>query len=206
MRNVKIYTDGACSGNPGPGGWAAILIYNQYRKEIKGSEKDTTNNKMELLAVIRALEALTEACAVDVYCDSRYVIDAIERGWIEAWRKSNWMTSANSPVKNRDMWEALIKLAEFHKLKFVKVLAHADDADNNRCDELAKSAIIELLNKAKKKAEARSAKKKAQAPLPDAPVDEKPADEKKADAASPAAPKKIKAVSTGSALKNKAKK
>ena len=159
MKNIVIYTDGACSGNPGPGGWGVILIYNQYRKEMKGFEKDTTNNKMELLAVIKGLEALTEACTVNVHCDSRYVIDAIERGWIETWRKNNWITSAGSPVKNRDLWEALIKLAEFHKLKFVKVLAHADDVENNRCDELAKSAILEFVNKEKEKA----AKKKAKA-------------------------------------------
>lgn len=167
MKNVKIYTDGACSGNPGPGGWAAILIYGEYRKEIKGSQPDTTNNQMELLAVIRGLEALTEPCETDVYCDSRYVIDAIERGWIENWRKNGWMTSGGAPVKNRDLWEALLSLAQFHKLKFVKVLAHSDNADNNRCDELAKSAIIELINKPKKGA------KKKPAAIPAAEEEEK---------------------------------
>ena len=150
MKNVKIYTDGACSGNPGPGGWAAILIYNQYRKEMKGFEEDTTNNKMELQAVIKGMEALTEPCEVDVYSDSGYVIDAVERGWIENWRNNNWTTSAGSPVKNRELWEALIRLAGFHKLKLVKVQGHSGDPDNERCDELAKTAILEFVNKPKK--------------------------------------------------------
>ena len=167
MKSVKIYTDGACSGNPGPGGWAAILIYNQYRKEMKGFEEETTNNKMELLAVIKGLEALTEPCEANVYCDSAYVVDALERGWIENWREKNWHTVKGTPVKNRELWEALIKLAGYHKVKFVKVQGHSDDEDNNRCDELAKSAILEFVNKPKK-----GAKKKPAAVVAPPPVEE----------------------------------
>ena len=186
MKNIKIYTDGACSGNPGPGGWAAILIYNQYRKEMKGFNPDTTNNQMELLAVLKGLEALSEPCAVDIYSDSRYVVDAIERGWITTWRKNGWVTSSGAPVKNREMWETLIKLAEYHTLKFIKVLGHSDDVDNNRCDELAKLAILEFVNKPKK-----GAKKKTDsaAPAP-APIPEKAPERPKAKTATASALKK----------------
>ena len=194
MKNVIVYTDGACSGNPGPGGWAAILIYNQYRKEMKGFEDDTTNNKMELVGVIRGLEALTEPCEVSVHCDSAYVVDAIERGWIENWRENNWTTVKGSPVKNRELWEALVTLAKYHKLKFVKVQGHSDDEENNRCDELARMAILEFVNKPKK-----GAKKKA-APATEPPAEKAPA-EKTPAAAKPAKAKA--ATSSGSAIKKK---
>ena len=138
MDKVTIYTDGACSGNPGPGGWGAILIYNDVKKEISGGEKETTNNIMEMTAVIRALELLNRPCEVDLYSDSAYVVNAFTQNWIENWINNNWKTANKEPVKNKELWEKLIKLTKTHKVNFLKVKGHADNELNNRCDELAR--------------------------------------------------------------------
>lgn len=137
MKTVTLYTDGACSGNPGPGGWGAILIYNGHEKELSGGEKRTTNNRMELTAVIRGLEALKVPCIVELYSDSKYVIDALEKGWAVGWRKRGWVKSDKKPALNPDLWERLLKLCEVHELHYHWVKGHADNPYNNRCDELA---------------------------------------------------------------------
>ena len=137
MKKVILYTDGACSGNPGPGGYGAILIYNEVEKEISGGEKDTTNNKMEMLAVIRGLEILKEPCDVEVYSDSAYVVNSVEKGWVYSWKMKGWKKADKKEVKNIDLWERLLELMNMHKVKFVKVKGHADNELNNRCDRLA---------------------------------------------------------------------
>ena len=137
MKNVTIYTDGACSGNPGPGGWGAILKYGRHEKELSGGEALTTNNRMELTAVITALEMLKEPCKVELYSDSRYVVDAVNLGWIKAWRAKGWKRSKNEEVKNPDLWERLLPLLEKHDVSFIWVKGHAETEYNNRCDELA---------------------------------------------------------------------
>jgi len=140
MTQIKIYTDGACSGNPGPGGWACILIYNGIEKELCGFEPDTTNNRMELLAVIKGLEALkTAKHKTEIYSDSSYIINAINQNWIENWQKNNWKTADKKDVKNRDLWEKLIELNAIYKPKYIKVKGHSDNEYNNRCDALAVS-------------------------------------------------------------------
>lgn len=144
MKEVVIYTDGACSGNPGPGGWGAILMYNGNSKEISGAIKDTTNNIMEITAVIEALKLLKEECNVKVYSDSAYVVNAFNQGWIYNWRKNNWKTASKDPVKNQELWEQLYKLVQKHKVEFKKVKGHSDNEFNNRCDFLATSAIKKL--------------------------------------------------------------
>ncbi len=137
MKEVKIYTDGACSGNPGPGGYAAILIYNGVEKEISGGDRDTTNNKMELTAVIKGLEMLKEKCIVTIYSDSAYIVNSIQNGWIYSWKKNNWTKSDKTKVKNIDLWEKLLKQMDFHEVLFIKVKGHSDNEYNNRCDRLA---------------------------------------------------------------------
>jgi len=137
MKTVTLYTDGACSGNPGPGGWGAILEYNGVEKELSGGESSTTNNRMELTAVIRGLQALKEPCIVELYSDSKYVIDALEKGWAIGWKKRNWVKSDKKPALNPDLWEVLLSLAEVHTLHYHWVKGHADNPKNNRCDELA---------------------------------------------------------------------
>ena len=137
MKKVVLYTDGACSGNPGPGGYGAVLIYGGVEKEIFGGEKSTTNNKMEMMAVIKGLEALKEPCEVEVYSDSAYIVNAIEQGWIESWKKNGWRKADKKPVKNVDLWEKLLELMDKHKVIFNKVKGHADDEYNNRCDRIA---------------------------------------------------------------------
>lgn len=139
MKKVTIYTDGACSGNPGAGGWGAILQYNGHEKEISGGDKITTNNKMELLAVISALELLKEPCEVDLYSDSKYVIDSITKGWAVGWKARGWKKADKSPAKNIELWERLLNLLEIHNVTFHWVKGHADNPYNNRCDELAVS-------------------------------------------------------------------
>lgn len=139
MKKVILYTDGACSGNPGPGGYGAILIYNNIEKEISGGERNTTNNKMEMMAVIKGLEILKEPCEVEVYSDSAYVVNSIEKGWIYSWKKNGWKKADKKEVKNIDLWEKLLELMEVHKVKFLKVKGHADNELNNRCDRLAVS-------------------------------------------------------------------
>ena len=137
MKTVEIYTDGACSGNPGPGGWGAILRYNGREKEISGGEGQTTNNRMELTAVIAALECLKEPCVVELYSDSKYVVDALAKGWAVSWREKGWIKSGKKPALNTDLWERLLALAQKHELRCHWVRGHADNEYNNRCDALA---------------------------------------------------------------------
>ena len=144
MKKVLIYTDGACSGNPGPGGWGAILIYGENQKEISGAKKDTTNNIMEITAVLEALKLLKEECEVEVYSDSAYVVNTFNQGWIDNWQKNHWKTASKDPVKNQELWEELYTFTQKHKVKFIKVKGHSDNEWNNRCDFLATSAIKEL--------------------------------------------------------------
>ncbi len=144
MKNVTIYTDGACSGNPGPGGWGAILMYEDVKKEISGAKKDTTNNIMEITAVLEALKLLKVECNVKIYSDSAYVVNAFNQKWIENWKKNNWRTSGKDPVKNKELWEELYELVQKHKVEWIKVKGHADNEFNNRCDFLATSAIKTL--------------------------------------------------------------
>ncbi len=140
MKTVTLYTDGACSGNPGPGGWGAILSYNGVEKELSGGEANTTNNRMELLAVISGLEALKEPCRVELYSDSKYVIDGLSKGWAVSWRKNGWRKADKKPALNPDLWEKLLNLTEKHQLSYHWVKGHADNPYNNRCDQLAVAA------------------------------------------------------------------
>ena len=137
MKTVEIYTDGACSGNPGPGGWGAILRYNGTEKELSGGEEQTTNNRMELTGVISALSALKESCIVELYSDSKYVIDALEKGWAVSWRQKSWKKADKKPALNPDLWEKLLELTEKHEMRYHWVKGHADNEFNNRCDKLA---------------------------------------------------------------------
>ncbi len=141
MEKVIIYTDGACSGNPGPGGWGVVLMYKENKKEISGGKQDTTNNVMELTAVIEGLKLLKYPCEVDLYSDSAYVVNAFKQGWIYNWMKNNWQTSGKEPVKNQELWKELYSLTKTHKVNFIKVKGHSDNEYNNRCDELARNAI-----------------------------------------------------------------
>lgn len=141
MDKVIIYTDGACSGNPGPGGWGAILMYKGQAKEISGGDKQTTNNIMEITAVIEGLKMLKYKCDVEVYSDSAYVVNAFNNHWIEGWIKKNWINSSKEPVKNKELWQELYNLTKQHEVKFIKVKGHSDNEYNNRCDELARNAI-----------------------------------------------------------------
>ena len=144
MEEVTIYTDGACSGNPGPGGWGAILMYKETKKEISGGQKSTTNNVMELTAVIEALKLLKYPCKVNLYSDSAYVVNAFLQKLIINWQKNNWKTADKKDVKNKELWQELLDLTNTHSVKFIKVKGHADNEFNNRCDELARNAIKEL--------------------------------------------------------------
>ncbi|MCI7401387.1 MAG: ribonuclease HI [Christensenella sp.] len=141
MKKVDIYTDGACSGNPGKGGWGAILIYNSIEKELSGFETETTNNRMELMAAIKALSALKEPCEVDLYSDSAYLCNAIQNNWLDDWKSKNWRIGTKNEIKNIDLWEELINLINIHKVTFFKVKGHADNIYNNRCDKLATGEI-----------------------------------------------------------------
>lgn len=141
MKQVEIYTDGACSGNPGIGGWAAVMFYQGHKKEVSGYDKETTNNRMELFAIIQGLSNLKEECDVTVFSDSAYAVDAINKGWIENWKTNNWKTSDKKDVKNYDLWNDLLYRMSKHRVKFVKVKGHSDNEFNNRCDELARAAI-----------------------------------------------------------------
>ena len=137
MKQVELYTDGACSGNPGPGGWGAILIYKGTEKELSGGEKSTTNNRMELTAVIKGLSALKESCIVELYSDSKYVIDALEKGWAVSWQAKGWRKADKKPALNPDLWGMLLSLTEKHQMHYHWVKGHAENPYNNRCDELA---------------------------------------------------------------------
>lgn len=141
MKEVNIYTDGACSGNPGPGGWGATLMYKDTIKEISGYVEATTNNRMELLAAIKALEALKEPCVVNLHTDSSYLYNAFTQSWISKWQKNNWKTSKKTPVENHDLWLRLIELNNIHKINWIKVKGHSDNEYNNRCDFLATNEI-----------------------------------------------------------------
>ena len=141
---VIIYTDGACSGNPGPGGWGAILMYKDAQKEISGGMKNTTNNIMEITAVIEALKCLKVESDVQVYSDSAYTVNAFKQGWIYNWMKNGWKTASKEPVKNKELWEELYALTKKHKVEFIKVKGHADNEFNNRCDEMARNEILKL--------------------------------------------------------------
>lgn len=141
MKEVTIYTDGACSGNPGPGGWGAVLMYGEHRKEISGGDAHTTNNRMELTGPIEALELLRQPCKVRLYSDSAYLVNAFNQHWIANWQRNGWQTSQKKPVENKELWQRLLELCRTHEVEFIKVKGHADNAENNRCDELARAAI-----------------------------------------------------------------
>ncbi len=141
MKEIEIYTDGACSGNPGPGGYGVVLLYNGKRRELSEGFRLTTNNRMEVLAVIKGLEALKEPCRVTLYSDSKYVVDAIEKGWARKWQSNNWYRTKNEKASNIDLWERLLPLLERHEVHFVWVKGHASNVENNRCDELGRAAI-----------------------------------------------------------------
>lgn len=140
MKEVEIYTDGACRGNPGRGGWCAILVYGTRKLELSGGERETTNNRMELTAAIRGLSALKERCSVTLYSDSKYVIDALTLGWAKSWRAKGWKKGDRSEAKNPDLWEELLRLTDAHEMKYVWVKGHAGHEYNERCDELACAA------------------------------------------------------------------
>lgn len=146
MKKVKLYTDGACSGNPGSGGWGAVLVYGSAEKEICGAEKSTTNNRMELTAVIRGLCALKEPCEVEVVTDSKYVCDAVNKGWIYSWKKNGWKKADKKPALNVDLWEQLIPLLAQHKTTFTWVKGHNGHPYNERCDQLAVEQYKKLQN------------------------------------------------------------
>jgi ribonuclease HI len=141
MKKVIIYTDGACSGNPGPGGYGAVLRYGSHEKEISGGERQTTNQRMEMQAAIAALEQLSEACHVLLHSDSAYLVNAFIQNWFGKWQSNGWLNSKKQPVENRDMWEKLLVLSGKHQIEWVKVKGHTDDELNNRCDQLARDAI-----------------------------------------------------------------
>lgn len=143
MKEIILYTDGACSGNPGKGGWGAILFYNDIKKEISGGEENTTNNRMELTAVIKGLEALKEPCKVDIYSDSAYVVNAFLQNWVGSWQNNGWKSSKGK-VLNIDLWQRLLQLVSIHSVSWHKVKGHADNEYNNRCDSLARSEITKI--------------------------------------------------------------
>ena len=139
---VTIYTDGSCIGNPGPGGWAALLRFGEHMRELSGGFRLTTNNRMEILAVINSLTTLKEPCQVSLYTDSQYVCNAVEKGWLASWRRNGWKTSAKKPVKNQDLWEQLIAQLTVHNVTFHWVRGHAGHTENERCDELARAQAM----------------------------------------------------------------
>ncbi|MGI6361721.1 MAG: ribonuclease HI [Bacillota bacterium] len=141
MKEVDIYTDGACSGNPGAGGWGCVLLYGPHRKEASGAEALTTNQKMELRAALEGLKLLKEPCRVNLYSDSAYLINAFTRGWIEKWQNNGWLNSKKDPVENQDLWKGLIEQSRVHRINWVKVKGHAGNPENERCDQLAREAI-----------------------------------------------------------------
>lgn len=141
MKQVIIYTDGACSKNPGPGGWGAILQFGPHAREISGFEPNTTNNRMELTAAIKALEALKEPCSIALHSDSAYLINTFQKDWLTKWQLNGWKTANKGPVENQDLWRTLLNLTAKHQVKWVKVKGHADNEYNNRCDKLARDEI-----------------------------------------------------------------
>ena len=145
-KQVTIYTDGACSGNPGPGGWGCVLMYNQHKKESSGGAGDTTNNRMEITAALEALKLLKEPCQVDLYTDSAYLCNALEKKWLETWSRNGWKTASKSNVENQDLWKELLIQLQRHDVKFHKVKGHADNEYNNRCDKLAREAVQRIVS------------------------------------------------------------
>ena len=143
-KQVEIYTDGACSGNPGIGGWGCVMLYKNHKKEASGAEQSTTNNRMELTAIIQGLKMLKEPCIVTVYSDSAYSVEPFLQGWINGWIMRGWRTASKDEVKNVDLWKELLSLMQIHEVSFVKVKGHADNELNNRCDYLARTAIKDL--------------------------------------------------------------
>ncbi len=141
MKNIEIYTDGACHGNPGPGGWGAILRHGVYEKKISGTEEHTTNNRMEITALIKALKLVKQPCKITIYSDSQYVCNAIKNGWATKWQQNGWIKNKKQPAKNSDLWEQLLKLLEIHEVKMEWIKGHAGHPENERCDELANLAI-----------------------------------------------------------------
>ena len=141
MKEVVIYTDGACVGNPGPGGYGAIIIFNQHRKELFGGEVQTTNNRMEMMGAIAALEALKEPCKVKLFSDSRYVVDGIDKGWAKKWQANRWRRNKRDPALNVDLWQRMLDVLEKHDATFLWVKGHAGNPENERCDTLARMAI-----------------------------------------------------------------
>lgn len=141
MKEISIYTDGACSGNPGPGGYGIVLLYGDVRKEISAGYKNTTNNRMELLAAITGLENLKFPCRVKLYSDSKYLVDAVEKGWVKRWRYNNWYRNKTEKALNVDLWKRLLVQLEIHDVQFIWVKGHASNPENNRCDQLAREAI-----------------------------------------------------------------
>ncbi|WP_211326598.1 ribonuclease HI [Paenibacillus flagellatus] len=144
MKEVEIYTDGACSGNPGPGGWGAILFYGEHRKEMSGGEKHTTNNRMELLAAIESIGTLKEPCKIKLYSDSAYLVNCFQKAWYKGWQRNGWKNSKGQPVENQDLWKQLLQLMETHRVEYIKVKGHSDNEFNNHCDFLAREAIKRL--------------------------------------------------------------
>ncbi len=144
LKHVTLYTDGACSGNPGAGGWGCVLLFGEHRRESFGAEAETTNNRMELSAVIQGLKLLKYPCHVDVYSDSSYTVNGFALGWVYAWEKAGWRKADKKPVLNEDLWRELLALTKVHEVVFHKVKGHADNELNNRCDELARKAIESL--------------------------------------------------------------
>ncbi|MDD3396926.1 MAG: ribonuclease HI [Clostridia bacterium] len=149
MKRVVLYTDGACSYNPGPGGWGAILLHQKALKELSGGEPETTNNRMELTAIIKGLQALKEICIVDVYSDSAYVINAFIQSWTTNWINNNWKTSDKKPVLNQDLWKQLIELTKQHRVNWHKIKGHSSNIYNNRCDELARNEVQKIIGEKK---------------------------------------------------------
>ena len=146
MKQVALYTDGACSGNPGPGGWGCVLLYKLQRLELSGFEDHTTNNRMEISAAIKGLEALKQPCLVDLYSDSAYLVDAFNKHWLDNWLKRGWLKSDKKPVENQDLWKHLLTLCDIHKITWHKVKGHSSNVENNRCDQLATGEIKQKMS------------------------------------------------------------
>jgi len=144
MTEILIYTDGACSGNPGPGGWGALLIYGEQQKAMRGGEPATTNNRMEMMAAIKGLEALTRPCEIKLFSDSAYLVNAFNQGWLKNWQRNGWKTAKKEPVINQDLWQRLSELSEIHQITWIKVKGHSDNEFNNRCDQMAVEAAAQF--------------------------------------------------------------
>lgn len=145
MKEIIMYTDGACSYNPGPGGWGVVLKYGEYEKELSGFSEETTNNRMEIFAAIQGLRALKEPCSITLFSDSAYLINAFQKGWIQNWQRNGWRNASKQPVENQDLWNQLLLSIGQHQIQWVKVKGHADNPYNNRCDQLARAQVTQYL-------------------------------------------------------------